>query len=502
MVLVQDGNEQPGDEKLNNKWWRVEGPIDIENADVMKYHCVSYVWGSGREKRGELFNSKIEISDQTRPALEASLRAADTLYARSELPSTPAFWIDAICVPQEDGPARYGSLESMGWIYRAAESVIIVLQEPTWRIIKLVASTPNSPDALSEEEMEILEHDKWISSVWTYQESINCSKIFFTTASPEGNGDVIPANSFFNCVGFSLDQWKKAMNQPTCQTLSRFPNLNALEDTLADRQMVGYLELPALSILSNMTTRRFDVDFPKNRILASLGVVHKEVSWGKPSTTIDELAEKFMLVCEAKNDYSFIFTSDERDETHGLRWRPRAKQIGNKSLKPAHLVPIVSFYGWSEPFGEMQGGRRDSEGLWLETMAPVSPCVFLNRKALEHLELWLYGTKDPTSRTTSNTGFFGWNKGVEDISGSMFMALKSIGFTGSSASIMCESGMFFCQISLDGKEGVEIFVSTTLRWMFGAPGLARWKEGEIKKYSAGVFTGIVDRELAKPLLLD
>lgn len=111
VVPVHDGKESPGDEKLNGKWWRVEGPIDTENRDIMKYHCISYVWGSGRERRGELFDSKIEISDQTRPALEAAMRAADTLHARSEVSPTPAFWIDAICVPQEEGPARYGSLE-------------------------------------------------------------------------------------------------------------------------------------------------------------------------------------------------------------------------------------------------------------------------------------------------------------------------------------------------------------------------------------------------------
>jgi hypothetical protein len=367
----------------------------------------------------------------------------------------------------------------------------------------MIASSVHSPDALSQEEMEILEREKWISSVWTYQEVVNCRNIFFTTASPEGNGSVIPAEPFFNCVGFCLDRWKKTTNQPTSKTLSRFSNLNTLEDTLADRQMVGYLEFSALSILSNIAMRRFDPEFPKNRILASLGALHTEVSWGKPSSTLDELAEKFMSICEARNDYSFIFTADERDDTLGLRWRPWAKKFTSTPLKPSHLVPIISFYGWSEPFGETQRGRRDSEGFWLDSMIPLLPATSMSEESREPLDLWLYGSKDiMPSAVSKNVGFFSWDeKDKEDIAAAMFRALKMIGFTGSHVSLMCESGIFFSQVSLMRKEGVEMFATSTMRWLFGAPGLARWQEEDGMKYSAGIFAGLVSGELAKPLLL-
>jgi hypothetical protein len=111
VVPVEDGQEKTGDEYLNDKWWRVRGPTHHDNREEVKYHCVSYVWGSGREKTGGFFNSEIKISDQTRPALEAAMRAADALHERSEVPPTSSFWIDAICIPQQEGPARYGSLE-------------------------------------------------------------------------------------------------------------------------------------------------------------------------------------------------------------------------------------------------------------------------------------------------------------------------------------------------------------------------------------------------------
>lgn len=105
---------KPGDkdtEMLNGTNWCVKGPLDIHDANRLKYHCVSYVWGFGREKVGGLFNSQIEISDQTRPALEAAIRAVEAAQWKGEGPIVRAFWIDAICVPQKDGPEREATLE-------------------------------------------------------------------------------------------------------------------------------------------------------------------------------------------------------------------------------------------------------------------------------------------------------------------------------------------------------------------------------------------------------
>jgi hypothetical protein len=136
-------------------------------------------------------------------------------------------------------------------------------------------------------------------------------------------------------------------------------------------------------------------------------------------------------------------------------------------------------------------------------MVPLSPATSMSVESQERLELWLYGTKEPIPPAVAkNVGFLGWDEqDKEDLSASIYKTLSMIGFTGSDENLICESGLFFSQVSLSEKEGIELFAASSFRWMFGAPGLARWKEGETTKYCTGVFARTVDKKLAKPLLL-
>jgi Heterokaryon incompatibility protein (HET) len=97
-------------EWLNGTQWRVSEPLDINNPENLKYHCISYVWG-GSHSSERLFQSKIAVSDQTKPALEAAMAAVDAVAKDSEEPAARAFWIDVICVPQTQGPKRNATLE-------------------------------------------------------------------------------------------------------------------------------------------------------------------------------------------------------------------------------------------------------------------------------------------------------------------------------------------------------------------------------------------------------
>src|SRR6187402_614712 len=129
----------------------------------------------------------------------------------------------------------------MGFIYSAATSVIIVLKSPAWRIIQRASST-ESPEPLSSTDMSVLEADKWISRVWTYQELVNSRACYFTSplSSPDTSSHVaVDAVQFFNYVGFSLSRWKTHTKKAESASLAAFPNLNTLEDTLADRQLSG-----------------------------------------------------------------------------------------------------------------------------------------------------------------------------------------------------------------------------------------------------------------------
>ena len=105
---------EKGDEEINGRLWRVTGPYDPEQIKTLKFHCISYVWGPGTEEAGSFFDCKRPISDKTRPALEAAIKAAELLKRedfRPQIEKVEAFWIDALCIPHLDGESRQATLE-------------------------------------------------------------------------------------------------------------------------------------------------------------------------------------------------------------------------------------------------------------------------------------------------------------------------------------------------------------------------------------------------------
>jgi hypothetical protein len=326
----------------------------------------------------------------------------------------------------------------MGFIYSTAISVIIVLQQFTWKIIESVSSEV-SPRALSYEEMEILERDDWISRVWTYQELVNSRNAWFTALESTAQRNAIHAENFFNCVGFSLDQWKKTSGKGHSAALEQFHNLDTLEETLVDRQMGDYLERIALGVLSNMSSRKFDPKYPKNRLLACMGALSQDVSWGPPTTTSAEIAEKLMSICESNGDYSFIYTSDLRDQRPGMRWRPSPLELG--SGETTNLNPVANWHTWGT-----QIGHRDANSFWLEKMVLLEPAEAIDEEVEKFLERFLYGSKDLQQPDRTIGGIFRHEE-CEDkqLSQVVLNFLHKIGFKGDQEPQVCKTGLFFSQ---------------------------------------------------------
>ena len=111
------GKDDKDVEELDGKLWTLSGPHTVSNSSDVKFHCVSYVWGHGRAEVGAFFDNKIRISDHTKPALEAAIRAVEVAHTTAGSPKVEAFWIDAICVPQTDQPSRYRTLERFDCLY-------------------------------------------------------------------------------------------------------------------------------------------------------------------------------------------------------------------------------------------------------------------------------------------------------------------------------------------------------------------------------------------------
>lgn len=79
--------------------------------------------------------------------------------------------------------------------------------------------------------------------------------------------------------------------------------------------------------------------------------------------------------------------------------------------------------------------------------------------------------------------------------------LEKAGFKGCEEPQVCSNGMFFCQDTLDARDGVELYAASSIRWAFGSPGLARWREDGEWVYCAGISAGVVRTEDAESLLV-
>jgi hypothetical protein len=385
----------------------------------------------------------------------------------------------------------------MGYIYSTAVSVIVFLQGPIWNIIE-TAAFGKSPSPFPPSDLQTLELDRWISRVWTYQELVNGADTYFTTTNPGAGTPVVEAQRFLNCVGASLNSWKKDNDQGEMGVLETFPRLGILEDALADILMGGYLERTALGVLSNINLRDVDPKHSENRLLACLGALTKEALWGPASTNLEELADKLMQICEAKNDYSFIYTSDERSDKPGQRWRPNTTEKDSK--KPVPLIPIINWHS-SLP-GMTQNSHRDQSGLWLENMVRLQFSTSIDQKAVAQLKGYLFGSTDPKNPHLIHIGIFKPEVGkILHWKDALLKFLLKIGFTGCQGPQICETGLFYSQLDIRNHTDVEIFAARSIIWKFGNPGLARWNEDGVIKYCTGVYAGLLKEEAESVLIL-
>lgn len=385
-----------------------------------------------------------------------------------------AYWIDAVCVPPA-GRGRRASLESMGFIYSRAESVIVVLKTDSF---SAVLASMQSREPLSDAAMTHLDKDKWITSVWTYQEVVNARAVSFTSFEMEV-ASKISALDLFSQVGWSLRRWKHRHSVPQAAVTTTFPGLNALEDTCADWQTADYVERSMLTCLTGLSGRWCDPARPTNRLYALLGTLSQEPSWGAADETVPQLTEKALQICDIKGDFSYIFTANPR-AAHP-RWRPETAE---------GLIPILSWHslGFSQP------GRLTGHHLELDDMVALEFSPLPSIQAIERAAEWVHG-------------FYGTPKDLlstaQSITRCLPEMLRLIGWTGSEHCATCSTGFVLLQEEMPKSEFVEAFASVAIRWTFGSPGIARIKSNVgPDAYVPLVFVGdLPSREVSRSIVL-
>ena len=434
---------------LNDKQWhlsRFSGSKD-DTVACPDYTCVSYSWGSGRT-RNPLLQRSESISDNTLPALSAAMNESNST----------AFWIDALCVPATQ-PAKRDTLASMGFIYSQAKEVRVALSKDSFRAVQQLKTT----DRLDKAGLATLEQDKWIQSVWTYQEVVNSQRLVFV--SPGAPGVLVDGAQFLNGIGFTLHQYRESAGVDALATRARYPSLDAFEDLIADWMIAEYTKRSALAVMSNMARRVWTDE--SNYFFAMMGAVSSKLHQ-RTEGQETPLSEVFMAICEEKNDFSFVFSSSIRSTDPARRWRPRA----------GPLPSILPWHSW----GESQPGKLDQDGsLRLDQIIELRESP-LNEKARGNIVEWL--RREDLAQ-------------ADDVSlaKSMYAALIRMGFTGREEYITLSEGLFYPQTLLPLEGDITIHVSATIRWTLGAPGLAQISN-QTMTYVPGVFVGLVNPKTA------
>jgi Heterokaryon incompatibility protein (HET) len=446
LVEVPDG-DKCSIEVLGRFWTLKSHDLEAMDEAELLYTCISYTWGAGREPSP--FRTDLKISDRTIPALKALIH---------HRPSCKHIWIDAFCVPAE-GEERASSLESMGYIYSRAEEVVVVLSPAVLPALKHMVER----QMIELDDLLMLENEEWVSRAWTYQETVNGKTLSFTCE--QATGAIIPGIDLLNYVETSLSQ----LDGSKWEKRKRFPRLEALENVLLDYMVADFEQRSALHILFNMD-KRMQLK-PEDHFYAMIGAVSTTRA---SSTGSVQPCEAFMSLCERKGDYSFIFSAAKRDDTPSKRWRP----------VPCDLPPILPWHCW----GEGQPGRENEGHLVLDDMVTleISP---INTEAAQSLRKWLASTSLLAD-------------GVQTpLYESVYAGLKEMGFIGSSSFIETARGFFFPFESVGFECIRSVMVSAILKWIFGGPGLVSYVDGDILRYSPGVYVGLVDSSLGNSVVL-
>ncbi len=439
---------------VEGKQWCLANVLDTnEPAKLPEYTCISYSWGAGRVPNP--FDDSRAMSVQTFPALIAAIRNT----------SANAFWIDALCVPPRF-PQRRATLESMGFIYSRASQVVVVLSTNSFGAVEQMTRS----DRLDEESLQILNQDVWIKSVWTYQEVVNSQLLIFVSGG--SSGGIVDVSDFLNCVGYSLELYKKKYSLNSFDIRDRFPGLDALEDVITDWMISSYQQRSALQVLSNMDRRSWSDAF--NYFYAMMGAVTDQRSTSTGVTSIANLADTFMRICEEKNDYSFIYSSADRDERTGMRWRPAA----------TILHSVLPLHSW----GEAQRAHHDSEGLWLEEMVTLVLSQTLGGHAQQKLRDWLL-LPEATGLTD------------DALAERMYSILSRMGFTGEDACLITVDGFFFPQTAIPEHVDTVMLISAGISWILGAPGILQVSDKDRFSYIPGVFAGVIEKDKASAVLI-
>ncbi|KAH9848363.1 hypothetical protein C2E23DRAFT_889203 [Lenzites betulinus] len=472
MVQTDTPSQDTPSVLVDGKHWTLSPPLDIDSPALPPYVCVSYVWGLER------------TPNPIYPSIEMSSRTLATFTAAARCVPGHPIWIDAFSVPVQREKKR-ATLESLGCIFARGHAVVAVLAPESLAAVaqmeQFLALDPR-PEAVPTAPLDVLNADEWIRSVWTYQELVNSQTLWFVCHAHEGSPSPPPVRGqdLFQIVGGYLDRWGKSHGGKLPGVRLTYPHADNFQELLADWMISDYGHRSALQIICGMEYRAGVT--PQNRFYSMIGALTAQPSTRATSPTVEQLAERFMELCEEKGDYSFIFSSAARDARPGLRWRPT----------PCDLESVLTWH----IFGEDQPGTKVDNGVLL-TNVLVYPLPTSSRDKVQmghdlrdHFLGWIRVEKEYHNLATDDT-----NTTLEELG---HRILQSMRFAGTGGWHVAEDVVFYPLHKLPESDESEVTlcVSHGVRWIFGAPAIAAIKKEGRTEYMPGV--AITHMDFATP----
>lgn len=454
-------------ELCGNRWVLTEF---VNISDAPPYTCISYSWGSGRTEN--VFEGGQLMSDRTIPAIEATIKVSQPpenwAYALMSEPrdaqkeakslaealkASQAYWVDSLCAPHRD-PAKTECLQSMGAIYSSAWQVFVVLSEPCASVFHQIRDTARiDPTALF-----VLESDDWVTRAWAYQEAVNSKRLYFIAQDDESI--LVSGLDFLNAVTTATSDYRRDNGMDSFTWGELHPKLDSLEILIADYRISEYVARSAYQVMSAIYQR--SVEKSEDHFYSMIGAVTTTPLDSQNNQPIHP-AEYFMQVCEAKNDYSFIYCIAPRSDEPGSRWRPIAGKI------PPVLSGVLVA-------GRGQAGSLKPTHLQLENMCRLEPGT-INADGLK------------SARAFLQCDSANWSP--DDIAAAILVRLRKKGFSGYGDHVEVENGFFFPQSTVTRSDEIFVAISPDVHWTMGGAGLLLRSNGtDINQFcDVGVFIG-------------
>ncbi|KAI8976627.1 hypothetical protein BD414DRAFT_539178 [Trametes punicea] len=462
LMVETDMPSSSGSVFIDGKHWTLSEPVDINSESLIPYVCVSYVWGQGRAPNP--IHPSITMSDRTLATLTAAVRHQ----------TGRPIWIDAFCVPLERMKKR-ATLESLGFLFSRAEAVVAVLAPESIAAVEemeaFLAVQPQ-PGMMPDAPIVTLETDEWIRSVWTYQEIVNAKALWFVGRDDSSARKSFSGRDLLKIVGGYLDRWGRTDGRALYGTRLRFPHADNFQNLLADWEMAAYAQRSALQIMHGLDHRASVA--PANHFYSMIGALTDRPSSRATNPSIEQLAERFMELCEEKGDYSFIFCAAPRDERPGLRWRP----------VPCIFPSLLEWYS----YGEGQEGMRVADGVLLKNVLVLSIILptpnpkGMSTKVQSFMLEWLGIFRlDPQ---------LGPEDEADALMKQVYKGLTMLRWEGPEGEwYPSEFGVFYPLHQLSRQETFTVIVALGVPWTFGAPAMASLTVEGVTRYEPGVFVG-------------